>query len=283
MERAVPKSQPLLVAIVGGSGAGKTWLAKKLQSALAPDAIRLSLDDFYRDRSHLPPARRAKMNFDHPRAIDWPEVERTLGELRAGHAATLPCYNFKTHCRLPGQSVLAPKPVVLMDGLWLLLRPSLRGAFGLKIFIDCPAQTRRRRRLARDLRSRGRTRAAVLEQLRKTVEPMHARFVAPQEKWADIVLRRDFGEREIRQLAGRLREHLNALPAIRTRKHRTTNPAGLDRTSNEVSPGALYTSSTRPPSSPPRGGEERDSTLDDSRALCAGLIGEFSSNTANGQ
>ena len=209
MQKAVFKSQPLLVAIVGGSGAGKSWLAKKLQSVLGSDAVRLSLDDFYRDRSHLPPARRAKMNFDHPRAIDWPQVEKTLRELRAGQTATLPCYSFRTHCRLPGQSALAPKPVVLMDGLWLLRRPSLRDAFGLKIFIDCPARTRRRRRLARDLRSRGRTRAAVLEQLRETVEPMHARFVAPQEKWADIVLRHDFGEREIRRLARQLREHLN--------------------------------------------------------------------------
>lgn len=205
------QSAPLLVAIVGGSGAGKTWLAKKLQAALGPEAIRLSLDDFYRDRSRLQQARRAKANFDHPRAIDWPYVEKALEELRAGRPTNLPRYNFKTHSRLSEQNVLAPKPVVLMDGLWLLRRPSLRGVFSLKIFIDCPARTRRRRRLARDLRSRGRTRAAILEQLRKTVQPMHARFVAPQQKWADIVLRHDFGAAEIRRLARKLREQLNEL------------------------------------------------------------------------
>lgn len=216
--RAKPTPEPLLVAIVGGSGAGKTWLAKKLQSALGPDAARLSLDDFYRDRSHLPPSRRAKLNFDHPRAIDWPHVKRTLRELRAGRAAGLPRYSFKDHCRLPGQHVLAPKPVVLMDGLWLLRRPALRRLFDIRIFINCPARARRGRRLARDLRSRGRTRAAVLDQLRNTVEPMHDRFVAPQQKWADIVLRHDFRDQDIRRLARKLRERLDVL-----RSHRKQN------------------------------------------------------------
>jgi len=100
--------------------------------------------------------------------------------------------------------------VVLVDGLWLLHRRSLRRFFALKIFIDCPVRTRRGRRLMRDLRSRGRTRASVLEQLQKTVEPMHVRFVAPQKKWADVVLRHNFGMDDIRRLARELREKLDA-------------------------------------------------------------------------
>jgi uridine kinase len=205
------KISPLLVAIVGGSGAGKSWLAKKLHIALDPDAVHLSLDDFYYDRSHLGAERRAKLNFDNPRAIDWLTVERTLNDLQQGRESRLPRYNFKTHCRSVEESALAPKPVVIMDGLWLLRRSSVRRIFGLKIFIECPARTRRSRRMTRDLRSRGRTRASVLEQLRKTVEPMYARFVAPQQKWADITLRHDVSEREVRRLAQELRRRLNGL------------------------------------------------------------------------
>jgi uridine kinase len=204
-------SEPLFVAIVGGSGAGKTWLAKKLQAALNPDAARLSLDDFYRDCSRIRPERRERINFDNPRSIDWPVVERVLHDLRAGRAARLPCYDFKTHCRLEQKNTLAHKPVVLVDGLWLLHRRSLRRVFALKIFVDCPVRTRRGRRLLRDLRSRGRTRASILEQLQNTVEPMHTRFVAPQQKWADVVLRHNFGPRDVRRLAEQLRERLHVL------------------------------------------------------------------------
>jgi uridine kinase len=200
---------PLLVAVVGGSGAGKTWLAKKLRAALDPDAAHFSLDDFYRDCSRIRPERRAKINFDHPRTIDWPAMEKVLGDLRAGREARLPRYDFKTHCRVRTKNILAHKSVVLVDGLWLLHRRSLRRLFGLKIFIDCPARTRRGRRLLRDMRSRGRTRASILEQLKNTVEPMHVKFVAPQQKWADIVLRHNFGASDIRKLVRNLRERLN--------------------------------------------------------------------------
>jgi uridine kinase len=137
-------------------------------------------------------------------------VEQTLSDLRAGRAARLPCYSFKTHCRMPEENVLAPRPVVIVDGLWLLRRPALRRFFDVKIFVDCPARMRRGRRLARDLRSRGRTRASILKQLQNTVEPMHDRFVAPQRQWADFVLGHNFGARELRQLTDQLREKLQA-------------------------------------------------------------------------
>jgi uridine kinase len=217
-------SAPLLIAIVGGSGSGKTWLAKKLQVALGSNAARISLDDFYRDRSHVSPALRANINFDNPRAIDWAGLENVLNNLLAGRAARLPCYDFKTHCRLAEEKIIEPKPVITVDGLWLLRRASLRRLFALKIFIDCPARTRRSRRLARDLRSRGRTRASVLKQFRKTVEPMHDRFVTPQKRWADVVLRHDFKERVVKQLAEQLHARLNVLRSSKTWEHR--RPAG---------------------------------------------------------
>ncbi|HET7626143.1 MAG TPA: uridine kinase [Verrucomicrobiae bacterium] len=205
MRRMKNQRAPLLVAIVGGSGAGKTWLARKLQAALGDDAARISLDDFYRDRSHLSETRRAKINFDHPRAIDWTSLENVLEDLLAGNSARVPRYNFKTHCREKSEAIFEPKPIVLFDGLWLLRPRQLRELFDFRIFIECPAENRFRRRLTRDLRSRGRTRDSVREQFQRSVEPMHERFVEPQKRWADVVLDANFGGREINDLTEQLK------------------------------------------------------------------------------
>ena len=89
--------KPTLVGIAGGSCAGKTWLAERLQSFLGQEATRLSLDDFYLDRSHLSPGRRALVNFDHPRSIDWQKLEEVLGKLAFGSTAAIPTYDFRTH------------------------------------------------------------------------------------------------------------------------------------------------------------------------------------------
>ncbi len=194
-----------MIAIVGGSGSGKSWLAEKLQAALAPHAVRLSLDDFYLDRSHLPSTRRARLNFDHPRAVDWRELERVLDALRSGARAPVPVYDFKTHSRLARSKVVKPARFVLVDGLWLLRRRTVRRLFTLGIFVDCSARLRLRRRLERDGRSRGRSRSSVLRQFRTTVEPMHARYVAPQVRQADVVVPGTSGTPQIRRLAGRIR------------------------------------------------------------------------------
>ncbi|MDB6066597.1 MAG: udk [Pedosphaera sp.] len=204
---------PLLVAIVGGSGAGKSWLADQLQGMLGNTAARISLDDFYKDRSHLAPGHRARINFDHPRAIDWSRLERTLRDCLAWHTTQLPRYDFTRHARHALPQVLRPKPLILMDGLWLLRRPSLRRLFKLRIFIECPSSTRLRRRLARDLSVRGRCRASVQRQFQETVEPMNARYVEPQARWANILLKTPIRKREVK----RLKEHLAALAKSCTR------------------------------------------------------------------
>ena len=209
-----PSRRPLLVAIVGGSGAGKSWLAEKLLAALQPDAARLSLDDFYRDRSRLSPARRARLNFDHPRAIDWKAFEKCLRACAAGKSCRLPRYDFATHTRRVGQTVLRPKPVMVVDGLWLWHRPGLRSLFALRIYIECSQPTRLSRRLGRDQRARGRDRQSVLRQFRETVEPMHARYVAPQKKWATLRLRGKWGGKEVREVVAVVRGLLGNEPEV---------------------------------------------------------------------
>jgi len=195
------RPRPILVALVGGSGSGKTWLAGRLAARLPVASLRVSQDDFYRDWHHLSLARRARVNFDHPRAIDWPVVQKVLRALADGRSVSIPSYDFATHARRPDWHLVAPCQVILVEGLWLLRRPAVRRLFHLSIYLDCPVALRRTRRLARDTAGRGRTRASVLRQFREQVTPMHRRWVQPQRHLASWVLRSPVAGRDVNALA----------------------------------------------------------------------------------
>ncbi|MCI0537606.1 MAG: hypothetical protein L0Z50_20520 [Verrucomicrobiales bacterium] len=200
--------RPRLVAIVGGSGSGKTWLATELQFAFGKECARLCLDHFYRDCSHLSAEQRARINFDHPRAIDWPLVEHVLGRCVRGESALVPKYDFAQHRRLPEGIWWQPKPLVLVEGLWVLHRPALRGRFDLRIFLECTEQVRFERRLRRDVVERARTPDSVSQQFRRTVVPMHERYVAPQARGADVRLSAPVSIDQLTELIERLRTSL---------------------------------------------------------------------------
>jgi uridine kinase len=206
------KRRSQLIALVGGSGAGKTWLSQALQQALDRPVTRLSLDDFYRDQSHLPPSARERVNYDHPKAIDWPMAETVLLGCRAARAVYVPRYSFLTHTRLRTFKKVAPRPIILVDGLWLLWRPQLRALFDLRIFLHCPARLRLERRLQRDTADRGRDDRSVRRQFKETVAPMHKLFVAPQAKWADVVLRQPPSQSEVERLAAIIEDNRPPFP-----------------------------------------------------------------------
>ena len=202
---------PHIVGISGGSCAGKTWLADRLLWKLGERAARLSQDDFYFDRSHLSVARRARLNFDHPRAIDWERLEQTLSQFARGRATSVPRYDFATHGRLNGDAVLKPAPILIVEGLWLFRRPALRKLFDLKIFIRSTPHLCTERRLQRDTAERGRTRNQVMEQLSRYTLPMSERFVAPQEKWADAVIDAPISEDDVLELLSTIEAKENSL------------------------------------------------------------------------
>lgn len=181
-------SRPKLVAIVGGSGSGKTWIAEYLRRRLGKETGLISLDHFYLDRPALSVERRARINFDRPEAIDWRLFERTLHACLAGRPAQVPQYDYATHSRLPEWITFRPRPIVLTEGLWLLRRRSVRPLFSLSIFLECPESLRLQRRLQRDVAERGRTEESVRQQFSRSVVPMHNRFVAPQRAHAGLVL-----------------------------------------------------------------------------------------------
>lgn len=201
------KTLPKIVAITGGSGCGKSWLAGRLLEHFGVRAARVSLDDFYRDRSHLAPARRLRVNYDHPNAIDWELFQTWLRNCRRGICGPAPRYDFKTHTRQRGARSVEcgiQPALVVIEGLWLLRKPAVRSLIDLSIFIECPEGVRLERRHARDVAERGRSPAEIRRQLRDFVFPMHDRYVAPQGRWADIVVKHPVTARDVLQLTTRI-------------------------------------------------------------------------------
>jgi uridine kinase len=180
---------PVLVGIAGGSGSGKSSLARALRTALGPSQVAcLSHDAYYRDRGALPAAVRAGVDYDVPEAFDQDLFLAHLAALRAGVTIRPPQYSFETHCRIGDGEPVEPRAVVLVDGILLLWDPAVRAALDLSIFLDVPERLRLQRRVSRDISERGRTTAGVLAQFDATVRPAHAAYVEPTRALADLVL-----------------------------------------------------------------------------------------------
>ncbi len=184
----IPPSR-CIVGIGGGSGSGKTTFARALAALLPSGTARvLDHDAYYRDLSHLPPADRARTDFDHPDALESDLLAGHLDALRAGRAIAKPRYDFTTHTRLPDTERVEPTPVVVVEGILVLGIEKLRDRFDLALFVDAPADIRLLRRLHRDVAERGRSLEMVASQYLGTVRPAHELFVAPSRARADLIV-----------------------------------------------------------------------------------------------
>jgi len=179
----------LVVGVAGGTGSGKTTISQEiLRRAGVNNIAYVQHDSYYRDRSHLPPAERGKINFDHPDALETDLLVQHIHLLRQGKTVQVPIYDFTTHTRRPQTKTLEPRPILLVEGILIFVEPALRDVFDIKIFVDTDADIRFIRRLKRDISERGRTLESVVQQYRETVRPMHLEFVEPSKRYADMII-----------------------------------------------------------------------------------------------
>ena len=193
-------------AIAGGSGAGKTTLAKMLLDRLGASATHLTIDWYYRDLSHLIPAERAAVNFDHPDSLEVELFARHLELLRSGQKIEAPVYDFAAHMRTAEVLHIEADRYIVTEGIHLLGLDVVRPLYSLGVFIDVAPDIRLERRIGRDVAERGRTETSVREQWLATVAPMHDKFVQPSRRFADRVVTVDEDFNDVAdELAERLR------------------------------------------------------------------------------
>jgi uridine kinase len=183
--------KPLIIGIAGGSGSGKSTVARNVAQALRTESVAfIDMDAYYLNFAHLPIDERRKINWDHPETFDWPLLVEHLGRLAAGDAVDKPVYDYVTHTR-SGQSVPVPAAdVVVIDGILLFSDARVRDLCDVKVFVDADADIRLIRRIRRDINKRGRPLDEVLEQYLTTVQPMHLQFVEPSKRYADVIVPR---------------------------------------------------------------------------------------------
>jgi uridine kinase len=180
---------PVLVGIAGGTGSGKTSFAQKIQDRIGPDlCLNLNQDSYYKDGSGLTPEGQAAINYDHPDAFDTSLLVQDLRDLKAGRPVPYLTYDHATYSRKVLTDPLTPRPVILLEGILVLVEEPLRRLMDIKLFIDTDSDVRILRRLQRDIRERGRSFESVKKQYLDWVRPMHLEFVEPSKRYADLII-----------------------------------------------------------------------------------------------
>ena len=179
----------MIIGICGGTGSGKTTIARSIVDAVGrANVVLVEQDSYYRNLADMPLDERHQANFDHPDSIDSDMMVNHLIRLKLGLSVEMPLYDFVTHTRSDEIEIINPKPVVIVEGILIFAESRVLDLLDVRVFVDTPDDVRLMRRLRRDITERGRTFERTLEQYERTIRPMHFEFVEPSKRNADIII-----------------------------------------------------------------------------------------------
>ncbi|CAI8160297.1 MAG: Uridine kinase [Polaribacter sp. SA4-10] len=182
----------LIIGIAGGTGSGKTTVVNQIINQLPTDEVCvISQDSYYKATEGLSYDERAKINFDHPRAIDFELLVKHLKDLKGGNIIDQPVYSFVSHNRTKDTIKTHPRKVVIVEGILIFNNEELRSLFDIKVFVHAETDERLIRRMKRDITERGRDINEVLNRYQDTLKPMHQQFIEPTKNFADIIIPND--------------------------------------------------------------------------------------------
>jgi uridine kinase len=179
----------VLIGIAGGTGSGKTTIAKRIIEQIGSEnAVIIPQDAYYRDRRNLSMEEREKINYDHPSSFDMGLLVKHLRQLKVGKDVPRLSYDYSTHTRKLHADTVPSQPVTILEGIMVLENEELRRLLDIKLYVDTDADVRLIRRLRRDILERGRSFENVIEQYLNSVRPMHLEFIEPSRRFADVII-----------------------------------------------------------------------------------------------
>ena len=188
----------VVIGICGGTGSGKSFLSNRIIKKFNKYKVEyLCLDSYYKDYSELSFSKRCGINFDHPDSIDFELFYQHLKTLKEGNAINSPTYSYKTHKRLSKNKRINVCDILIVDGIYVLLKKNIRKLFDLAIFLDVKTEVRKHRRISRDIIERSRTENEVENRFEKMIIPMHKKFVETTKKCADLIIKKDYSFKSI--------------------------------------------------------------------------------------
>ena len=212
----------MIIGICGGTGSGKTTIARKILDAVGRgNVVLVEQDSYYRNLGDMPLDERRQANFDHPDSIDSEMIVNHLKRLKIGQPIEMPIYDFVTHTRREETEHIEPKPVVIIEGILIFAEARVLDLLDVRVFVDTPSDVRLMRRLRRDITERGRSFEQTLWQYEHTIRPMHYEFVEPSKRHADVIIPEGSQtDISVELLCGLVREKLRREENLATDGHR---------------------------------------------------------------
>ena len=200
-----------IILVGGGTASGKTYVINEVVKLIGEENVaHLSIDDYYKDLTSLTMEERIKVNYDHPKAFDWPLIKKQLIDLKNDRTILKPIYDFTIHNRSEKTVELQPKKIVIVEGIMALVNKDIRSIGDLKIFINASRERRLLRRMDRDQKERGRSVDSIINQYFATVQPMYEEIIEPSSYYADMLINNDgYDNKSIEVLAAVLRALVN--------------------------------------------------------------------------
>jgi|TARA_A100001011_G_scaffold30286_1_gene29277 uridine kinase len=179
----------VIIGISGGTGAGKTTLVNFFAEIFGKDqTLIISQDRYYKHLPELSFEERCLINFDHPDTLDFDLLLSHVLQLQEGKSIQSPLYSFEQHLRKDEIEVLHPKKYILIEGILVFAHAPLRNLFNHKVYIEADINNRIKRRMERDLKTRGRTKEEVTVRFQNTLQDMHKKFISPHMNSSDIII-----------------------------------------------------------------------------------------------